>query len=487
MKITFLIPPAVGVPPERIFGCNYGYFFQHNIFMLYPAAMLEKQGYDVEFIDCPVEGKDENWFKEFLKKDRSDAYVLYTVFLAEKTDNHISKLIRSIRKDVNIIFIGPEPTGFPERFLKFVNDDKIFVVRGETEITMKELIQAIEKKKDFGNILGLSWKRKGKIIHNPPRPLNENLDELPFPARHLIKKPKKYFNPKLKRKPSTVMLTSRNCWGRCIYCIPCSYSFAREIEYKKYNNWCKPKVGLRSPKNIAEEFKLIKKQGYKSVAIIDDNFVNGKERTIEICNRIKDLDIEWGCLARADCLQDEELLEAMAKAGCKYVDMGVESFDQKVLDYVHKDMTAGQILNAIILLKKHGIEPKINILFGIYPYETKQYIKWTLDILKQLDIDFVSFGLVIPHPYTEFYKIVKKNKWFATKSGDFEPVDPYQEGTIDFPNMDHKQLKEMIRWAYKDFYLRPSYIWKRLKNTKSFNELLGEIKTAWNLFIRKSA
>jgi len=276
MKITFLIPPAVGVPPERIFGCNYGYFFQHNIFMLYPAAMLEKGKHDVKFIDCPIERKDEDWFKEFLKKDKSSAYILYTVFLAEKTDNHISKLIRSIRKDVNIIFAGPEPTGFPERFLKFVDDDKIFIVRGETEITMKELINALEKEKDFSKILGLSWKKNRKIINNKPRQLNENLDELPFPARHLIKKPKRYFNPKLKRKPSTVMLTSRNCWGRCIYCIPCSYSFAREIEHKKYNNWYKPKVGLRSPKDIAEEFRLVKKQGYKSVAIIDDNFVNFK-------------------------------------------------------------------------------------------------------------------------------------------------------------------------------------------------------------------
>ena len=133
-----------------------------------------------------------------------------------------------------------------------------------------------------------------------------------------------------------------------------SYTFAREIGYKKRWNWGKgkPPVSLRSPENIYEEFKYVKKLGYKSVVIVDDNFVNGKERTNKICELIKPLNMEWGCLARADTLQDEDMLRNMKEAGCKYIDMGVESFDQKVLDYIQKDMTVGEVFNAILLMKK---------------------------------------------------------------------------------------------------------------------------------------
>ena len=330
--------------------------------------------------------------------------LFFTVYLAESTDIYWAKYIKE-NSNSKVIFMGPETSSRPKEFLK-VSD---MVIVGEPEEVIKKPTKGIV----YGGLI-------------------QNLDDLPFPARHLIKDPYKYFNPKLKGRPVTTMLTSRNCFGRCIYCIPGAYCFAREIGYKKINKR-KPPVGLRSPENIYEEFKLIKEQGYKAVAIMDDNFVNGVERTNKICKLIKQLNMEWGCLARADVLQDEDMLRNMKEAGCRYIDMGVESFNQKALDYMKKDIKAGDILNAILLLQKVGIEPKINILLGIYPYDTKEEIDWMLNILKKLDIKYVSFGVVIPHPETEFYKIVKENGWFATKSGDFEKVDPYREATVDFP------------------------------------------------------
>jgi radical SAM superfamily enzyme YgiQ (UPF0313 family) len=479
MKVTFLVPSSVKErTPERLFGCNYGYFYQQNIFILYPATLLEKKGYEIKVIDAPVQ---KIWPKEFenvLLKDNSNVYAFYTVFLAEEIDKYWLNWIRKNKPNAYIVFFGPEPTARPE---DFIADKNIFVVRGEAEHTFSELVREIDSKKRFEKILGLSWMKNNKVINNPPRPLltNNQLDKLPFPARHLIRKDI-YFNPKLSGRPSSVMLTSRNCFGKCIYCIPSSYTFAREIEYKKYFN-CKPKVTSRSAKNVIEEFKLLKKQGYKSVAIIDDNFVDNKKRIIEICKGIKDLKIEWGCLARADVL-DEDIIKAMASSDCVYVDLGVESLDQKILDYVGKGMKVERIENAVKLLKKYGINPKINILFGSSPLETKESVKETVEKMKKLDVDFVSFGIVIPHPQTEFYKIVKKNKWFATRSGDFEPVDPYKVATVDFPKLSHKELQNLVKWSYRSYYLRPSYILKRLKKIKTFQSLLENVKTAWNLF-----
>lgn len=480
MKITILMPPALkGKAPERIFGCNYGLFYQPNIFILYSAAVLEKNNHKVKVLDCPVEKISWRKLENILKEDNSNLYVFYTVFLSEEIDKYAHKLIRKLRGNIPIVFIGPEPTSRPKDFLL---DKNTFVIRGEADYALLELVNELEKNKNFKKIKGLSWKHDKKIIHNPQRPIltNKELDKLPFPARHLIKK-ELYYNPKLRGRPSTVMLTSRGCWGRCIYCIPCSYMFAREIENKRFSG-LKPKVGLRSPENIIKEFKLLKRQGYKAVAIIDDNFINGEERTIKICKGIKNLGIEWGCLARPDTLQNEDMIKAMAEAGCVYIDIGAESFDQKVLDFVHKDLKVGDIFNAIFLLKKHGIEPKVNILFGTSPYETEESIKWTVKMLKELDIEWVSFDVTIPHPNTEFYKFVKRKKWFGTKSGDYEPVDPLRSATVNFPNLSHKKLEELVKWAYREYYLRPKYVWKRLLKIKNVQELKELIRTAWRLF-----
>lgn len=488
MKVTFLIPPAYPQKraPERCFGCNYGLTFQHPVHILYPAAVLEKAGFKVEFIDCVVEKKSRRWLEKYVKNKKSEIFVLFTVYLAEKTDIYWRDRIRELNENAIVIFMGPEPTRIPKLYLK---DDKTFVIRGEPEYTMLELVRKLDKNQSVDNVLGLSFMKSGRQVNNKPRHYIENLDKIPFPARHLINVPNAYFNPKLQGRPTTTMFTSRQCWGNCIYCIPAAYCFAREIEWKKHHSSKPPQLG-RSPKNIYEEFKLVKKQGFKSVAIMDDNFMGAptkdyKKRIAKICDLIKPLKMEWGCLARADQLQDEEVLQKMKDAGCVYVDIGVESFDKKVLDYVRKGITPGDQINAIMLLKKVGIQPKLNILLGASPLQTEKDIKWTIKVLKMLDIDFVSFGIVAPHPSLDFYKIVKKNKWFTTKSKDWVGIDPYNQGIIDFPEISHERLEMLVKWSYRAYYLRPYYIIKRLRNLRSVRELFEDAKIAFKLFFRR--
>lgn len=487
MKITFLIPPAYPQEkaPDRCFGCNFGLTFQQPVHILYPAAVLEKAGFKVEFVDCPVEKKNRKWLDNYIENSDTNVFVFFTVYLAEKTDLYWEKRIRELRNDVSIVFMGPEPTRVPNNFLI---DENSFVVRGEPEYTILDLFKKLNKNQKVDEVLGLSFIKNGKITNNPARHFIEDLDKLPFPARNLIKYPERYCNPKLKGRPTTTMFTSRQCHGNCLYCIPAAYNFAREIEWKKYNH-IKPPVTVRSPKNIYEEFKLVKKMGYQSIAIMDDNFMGlptkeHEKRIIKLCELLKPLKMEWGVLARADQLQDEEVLQKMKESGCVYVDIGVESFDKKVLDYVRKGITPGEQINAILLLKKVGIEPKLNILLGASPLQNEKDIRWTVEILKKLDIAFVSFGIVAPHPAIDFYKIVKKNKWFVTPSKDWVGIDPYAQGIVNFPGMSHQKLEELVKWSYRAYYLRPHYILKRIRNLKSFKEFFEDFKIALRLFIR---
>jgi len=481
-KIIFLIPPVIeGKVPERLFGCSHQLYPSINIGMLQSAAVLEKNGYTVGFIDCPVENR-----KDFPMD--TDIYVFYNVFLAKNIDLFWANKILKTNKNTKIIWIGPEPTrlGVADDYL--INES-CFICRGETEKTILELLKEFDNKNpNYEKILGLSWRKEGKIIHNPFRPLmtNEELDQLPFPSRHLIKNPERYKNPKFKKGPTTVAYTSRNCWGRCWMCLPSSLTFAREIEHKNFHNFQKPPCGLFSPKRVIEEFKEIKRLGYRSVLIADDSFIFGKQRLLDICNGIKDLGLEWGCLLRADTLKDDEMAEAMKESGCSFCDIGLESFSQDVLDYIKKDMKVEDNIRAIDLLRRHGIQPKINILLGACPLETEDMIKNTVEKLIEMDLDYVSFAIVLPHPETEFYKTCKKNKWFATGTEDYTPASPLEEGTVSFPNgLSNKDYERLLKWCYRRIYLRPSFIWSRLKNIRNLKQLKEDLRTAWNLVLKR--
>ena len=157
-----------------------------------------------------------------------------------------------------------------------------------------ELGRYLEKGGKPEAIHGLSFSRDGAVLNNPPRVLLEDLDALPFPARHLIKNKNLYYNPKLPRMPFTAMQTSRNCSYQCTFCVPNSGSFARELENRKYSQNQKPPVRTRSAGNVIEEFRMLKNEGYKSVSIIDDQFLWAEARTIEICEGVRPLGMQWG-------------------------------------------------------------------------------------------------------------------------------------------------------------------------------------------------
>ena len=430
-----------------------------NIFLLTVAAILEKKGYEVKYLNMPLKGYSEKDYISFLKEDESDIYCFYSVNLAKKNDIVALEHIRLERGNVPVFFMGPGPTYDVKHYLK---DERCFVVRGEPDYTVPNLVENLESPE---NVKGVSFMRNANIIESPAADLVNDLDDLPLPARHLVDK-QDYFNPKLGMSPFTSLVTSRGCPYRCLYCVPNSLSFATEIEHKrKIGKSVKPRYRVHSPKRVIEEFKMLKAQGYKGVAILDDEFAIQKNRVIEICNGIKDIGVKWGCLARADSL-DDETVKAMAESGCVYVDIGVESFDQKILDYIQKDIDVNTIETAITLLKKYGIMAKANILFGASPYETKETIQKTLEGVKKTDPDSVMFSICNPFPGTDYYDIAKKEEWFI--HGDYVPMDVQKQSNVSYPGgLSNKELEFAVRKANFSFFLRPSFVFKQVRRMDS--------------------
>lgn len=472
MRILFLIPaPLDGAPSaERIFGCNYGIYPQANIFILYPATILKNNGYDVTCLDFSIIASGKRKFEKFCAEHDFDIIVFYTVFLSKNTDMVARQMLRQNCKNTKFIFVSTEPTASPDDFI----DETTVVIRGEPESRIIEVVRALEKKRGLRGIPGISFKEDGISIHENGCSIIDDLDSLPFPDRTLLNS-RKYHNPKLNLQPSTTMITSRGCSFRCYYCIPNSLDFAREIEFKRDNNMAKPPVRLRSPQNIIAEVSLLAKAGYRSIAFLDDQFVWGEDRTIQICDGIAGFGMEWTCLARADTLQNKRVVSAMADAGCKLIAIGIESFDQGILDYIGKGCKVEVFYSAVKNLREAGIGVEFNILLGSCPLETKDTIKETFKEVIKLNPDYALFSVCTPFPYTTFHAKAKAQGWMIKP--EYEPIDPINESFISYPHLTNKELDTIIRRLYLKYYFRPEYIYKKLKNIRSWDDLWNKLIT----------
>ncbi|MDE7403049.1 MAG: B12-binding domain-containing radical SAM protein, partial [Muribaculaceae bacterium] len=370
MRITFLVPPCYdhSQPAERSAGCTRVVYPMPNIYELTVAACLrDGAGHDVRYEDFVFKGKNISQFKKFIESDNSEAYLIWTVNLSIESDLMAIADIRSYHPETPIILMGPGATFFTSKCLV---DPYIFIVRGEPDETVIELISALEQQQPITEIAGISYLENGKIVNNRPRKLIQNLDSLPFPARDLVKD-QKYHNPKLKTGPYTTMFTSRNCPYQCIYCVPSSLSFAREIEFGKEHQGRKPTIGFRSLESVEKEVAQLAAEGYKAIGFMDDNFIWNEERTRGLCDILKKYNMAWGCEARVDAIT-EPIAKMLGESGCRYVDLGVESFNQEILDYVKKGIKIEDIHNAVKLLKKYNVPVKLNILIGSSPLETPE-------------------------------------------------------------------------------------------------------------------
>lgn len=479
MKITFVMPPTFDgtVPADRCFGCNYGLYPLPHIPSLTTATLLSRNGFDVAINDFAARNSTAGDYARFAREDISDVYVFFTVFLSARTDLDARAMIRKARGDARFVFCGTQPTYEPDRFTEAGS----YVVRGEPEFPILDLVRALDRGEKPVMVKGVSWTDGDRIIHNPPAEPVRDLDTLPLPDRTLLDH-KPYFNPKLSGHPHTAVLTSRGCFGKCWYCVPNSLSFARELEYKKLHG-TKPAPRLHSVNRVIEEFRAIRDLGFRSVTVLDDEFLWNEERTVAICEGIKDLGLEWLCLARPDMVT-ERSAKAMAAAGCRSIDLGVESFDQRILDDIGKGISVGRIRAAVSSIRRAGIEPKVNILFGASPLETEETIQKTVDAAEGLGTRYVLYGIAAPFPGTGLYDAARKNRWFVTPDNDYHPIDPSVESIIGYPHLSQENLEQALSGAYRRHYFSIRYVVSQLGSVRSVTDLRHKLAAAAELFYR---
>lgn len=366
-----------------------------------------------------------------------------------------AKIVKDIRPNIPLVVGGPHPTILPEDTLK---EDYIdIVVKGEGEFTMLDLIDHIDDGKPLTQVCGISYKDRGIIHHNSPRPLIEDLDSLPFPARDLIFEKERY-------TPDSFgyIITSRGCPFNCVFC-------------SSHKIWGR-KVRYRSPNNIVEEIKeVMEKFNTRLFRFNDDTFTINADRAFKICELIinEGLEIQWYCDTRVELLT-ADLLEQMKRAGCIRIDLGVESGNPQILNFTKKGITLEQARQTINEVKKAGIKAQAYFMMG-FPGEGKKEILDSITFMRDAKPDYTCWSIVTPYPGTELYDI-SKEKGLLPKDLDWSTFFHHHSNMGVSDRLSKKDFLEMIREIIrtkndlyanlsnvKDYLLNPSQFFFRVK------------------------
>jgi radical SAM superfamily enzyme YgiQ (UPF0313 family) len=423
------------------------------IYLAYATAVVQRDTKaEVMLKDAHALGWSIEDYSNYIKSWKPDLVVIESSTPSFKSDITAIEMAKNVGSIV--MLIGTHGSVFfKETLEKFPVD---IVAIGEYDLTVADVVNNIN---DLTNVKGIAFKKDGNIIQTEPRPLIENLDSLPFPAREFLPM-EKYRESNATAVPFARMVSSRGCTGRCIFCV------YNQILFKE-------RFRARSPENVVNEMEyLIDKYHVKYIYIDDDTFTINKSRVHKICDLIIEKGInkkiDWSTLSRIDTV-DFELLKHMKDAGCKVIIYGVESGNQNVLNLMKKGVTLDQIRQTFKWTKDVGMKIHATFMFGS-PGETKETIKETIRFAKELNPDTAQFPICMPYPGTEFYKIAEENGWLKIKDwSDFYSAT--DKAVIQTSELTPEDLEKAVKVAYKDFYLRPSYIFRKLIDIRNYAEL----------------
>jgi len=437
----------------------------------------------VEVVDAIPLRMDWAPFERLLEEKRPRYYVTQVTAPTLRNDLYGAFLARSL--GATTIAFGTHVTPIPRETMRaFPNLD--FVLRGEPELTLRELIDTLERanskaqtkkpkskgwwpgvKPEFEerlyklftetdpdwqpawlddeigffplkHIKGLVWRDGNEIIVNPDRPFIRNLDDLPLPRHDLL--PLKAYRAPLVRSPYAFVVTSRGCPGGCRFCI-------KHVSYGH-------SVRFRSPENILTEMELLVSLGVRSIHMYADLFTVSREQVVGLCELIleRGLRLRWTCNSRVDFV-DPEMLRLMKQAGCWMISWGIESGSEEVLRRTRKGIVLEQVERALRWSREAGIRNWGYFIIGL-PGETEETIQETIRFSKQLPLDLVLFHIAAPYPGSPLFFEVAEQGWFRPGTR-WEQVDMDRSTVLDYPNLRAEELERWAQRAFRSWALRP--------------------------------
>lgn len=390
MKILFFSPPSelseFNVKDENAI---------YPLGLAYLGAVLEKENHNVKVYDYFQKTWEEikPLIPPIIDTEKPDIIGISSMTMNRTSAFKLVRMIKKINPKITVILGGVHPTVMYEQILKNFPVD--FIVCGEAEGTIIELLKAIKEKRSkkyFEKIKGIAFKSEDKILKTEPRPALRDLDSLPFP-KHV------YFKDKIEKNKKAYMMTSRGCPFGCLFCSTSDYWGRMRRE--------------RSVGNVMKEIKsLLKDFPYiEEIFFVDDEFTLNQQRVINLCKEmIKErINIRWDCSTRVSSVSSE-LAYWMKKANCIHVSLGVESGAPELIERIHKRITNKQVEDSLRIFHNAGIATSIYLIVGL-PGENSQTVNKTIHLLKRVaktKPEFKKPALLQIYPHTELYELAKK-------------------------------------------------------------------------------
>lgn len=457
-KVLFLNPPLS--MEERYGELAMGGAMEPPHGLTYLAAAAREAGFEASILDAEALGLPGKEVVERVLAAGPDVLACTAVTLSITSAAKIAAAVKEARPDIRAVIGGIHLTSMPEETMEaFPSFD--YGVIGEGEVTLREMLPCLRARGALGGVPGVIYREGGELARTPPRGYIKDLDSLPMPAWDLLPPMKDfyYLPPQSVRKPpSTSIITSRGCTGKCTFC-----------DTSVFGHVCR----AHSAEYVLEMLKTLRRRyGIGEVLFEDDNFMIFKKRLTALCALLhkENLGLSWSCLARADMMKSGDLMREMRLAGCWQVLFGIESGSQEILDLERKGITLEQIEKAVRLARKSGLRTKGFIMVG-HPTETPETIRQTIDFIRSLPLDDVSVTYFTAFPGSEIWKDAPR---YGSVAADFSRMSVFHPSFI--PNgFTEESLTASSRLILRKFYMRPriffSYM-KRITDAAQFAALV---------------
>lgn len=443
MKTLLLNPPSFdmfdGGASSRYQARREIFSFWYPVWLAYPAGLIENS----RLLDAPAHDVGP---QETVKIAADYDYVaLFTSTAGFKSDVRLAETIKTANPGIAIAFVGPHVTIQPDQSLQ-ASTAIDFVVRREFDYAVAEYAWG----RRLDDIAGISFRKDGRIVHNPDRPAIEDLDALPF-AVDVYKRDldiNRYNIPYLKH-PYVAFYTTRGCPALCTFCL-----------------WPQTMSGhpwrTRSIPNVVKEVKRCLElfPEAKEIFFDDDTFPWAKDRTIELCKALKPLKFTWSCNSRVTA--GYQTLKAMKQAGCRLLIVGFESGDPEILKNIKKGATVEQAREFMKHCKELGLVVHGDFQVGL-PGETHETIERTIQFAMELDPETIQVSMSHPYPGTEFDAYLKKQDYAVDSVMTDE--EGHQLPVFQYPGFNRTDIMRAVEHFYDRYYFRPHVIFRMLRRT----------------------
>lgn len=458
-KVILIYPPMT-------FGKRRGFGFP-PLGILYVAASLKKEGIDVKVVDSFMEGHTLDELKELIIDEKPDI-VGFSAMSCQAIA--VLAIAGELKKELPFIKIavgGPHISSTKDELFKFSNDID-FLFYGEGEEVFPKFVKAIESGQTLNEISGLIYKNGSEVkINNPPEAIKD-LNNLAFPDFGMVDI-NKYDSYYARSLPLASLMASRGCPFRCTFCD--AYATHGRL------------LRFRSPKNIVDEIEHnYKRYKIRQIVFKDSTFTVNSGWVFEICQEIKKrhLKIEWCCNTRVDLVEDK-MLKAMRDSGCYMIMFGIESGSQRILDALRKGITIEQVKRGVSLCKNNNILTMGYFIVGS-PGEDENDARKTMELSKEIGLNFATFGVTVAYPGTEFYSWGVDNDaltdrfWYM--EGEENVFDGIREtrGNLNLANFPPYRQAQVAKEANKAFYFRPCIIFKSIFRLRKIKDILRAAK-----------